>query len=106
MFITCSLNVFSDEVVRDVIEESEIDHSLLENIVVYGIISELRNQNTNVSATCANDLTSILRSINKQDMWAVKGTSQFARNYYFYFSNFRYIIVLEDILCEIYKNMF
>lgn len=77
--VVCCLHVFSngaDEVVQNVMEESEIDNSLLENIVLYGITSEiLRNSNQNISATCGNDLTNILRSINKQDMWAVKGTS-------------------------------
>lgn len=74
VLVACVFSVFSDEVVRNVMEESEIDSSLSENIVVYGIISELASQNTNISLTCATDLTNILRSINKQDMWAIKGT--------------------------------
>ncbi|KAG4071607.1 hypothetical protein HA402_011761 [Bradysia odoriphaga] len=65
-------NVLCGEVSQHVLEESEIDGSLAENIVLYGFISELTERNTNVSATCAADLTNILKSINKQDMWAVK----------------------------------
>lgn len=75
VFVACGLSVFSDEAVRNVMEESEIDNSLSENIVVYGIISELASHKPNISLTCANDLTNILRSINKQDMWAIKGNS-------------------------------
>lgn len=74
VFVACAFSVFSDEVVRHVMEESEIDISLSENIVVYGIISELASISSNVSLTCTTDLTRILRSINKLDLWAIKGT--------------------------------
>lgn len=73
VFIVCGASVFSNELVENVMEESEIDRSLSENIIVYGIISELVALNRNVSLTCATDLTNILRSINRQDMWAIKG---------------------------------
>ena len=74
VFITCCLSVFSIEIIENVMQEDEIDQSLLENIVVYGISSELRSHNRYINATCANDLTNLLRSINKQDMWAIKGS--------------------------------
>ncbi len=73
VFGACGLSVFSDDLVENVIDESEIDASLSENIVLYGIISELATQKINISATCAADLTSIFRGINQQNMWAVKG---------------------------------
>ena len=67
------MNVHCGEVTQNLLEESEINVSLSENIVLYGIITELAKQSTNVSATCAADLTNILRGINKHDLWAVKG---------------------------------
>ncbi|KAJ6632736.1 Nose resistant to fluoxetine protein 6 [Pseudolycoriella hygida] len=72
VFVACGFSVFSDEVVRNVMEESEIVGSLSENIVVYGIIAELASGMINVTATCSNELVDILRGINKRDMWAIK----------------------------------
>lgn len=50
VFVGCIVSVFSDKVFQNVMEESEIDSSLLENIVGYGIISELAYRNTNISS--------------------------------------------------------
>lgn len=87
VFVACGFSsVFSAEVVQNVMEESEIDNSLSENIVVYGMISELASINSNISLTCTTDLTSILRSINKLDLWAIKGTFTVLICGYFFYS--------------------
>lgn len=73
VFVVCCLSALSAELYNEEIKESEIDGSLSENIVLYGIISELASRTTNVTSKCVADLTKIFRSINRQDMWALKG---------------------------------
>lgn len=73
----CALSVLSNELVDVVIDESEIDKSLSENIVVYGIISELASHQSNISSICNTELVNIFRSINNKEMWAIKGKCTF-----------------------------
>lgn len=70
----CAFCVFSDELVGKVMDESEIDKSLSENIVLYGIISELVSHSSNISSICTSELVNVFRSINNQEMWAIKGS--------------------------------
>lgn len=71
--VGCIFSVLSDKIVRNGLEKNEIDINLLENIVLYGITSELADRNTSISSMCAFDLTNILRGINNKEMWALKG---------------------------------
>lgn len=73
VFAVCCLSALSVEIPHEEIKESEIDGNLSENIVLYGIISELAFRTANVTSKCVADLTNIFRSINRQDMWALKG---------------------------------
>lgn len=66
LVFTGYLTVLFDQIVANAMD-SEIDH------LAYELMSEIRNQNSSISLSCVDDLNNILKSVNRQEMWAVKG---------------------------------
>lgn len=54
-----------------------IENDLVQSSVLYGVLSEIENNNLSESRFCQRDVSAILNGIFNRDLWAIKRDIQF-----------------------------